>query len=185
MRLASVDALATYQALNRNASDDLALVSCSVTLGGRRRTALHAPRTGACRGLAERLQPPLRGRRGVGGRGDCIHKDDARSQSPPARPYQYECIAQEEYGRRLLPVGEPKAALVVEQVDTLKDPVGAPVTFPDRRHLAALVEPDHWRGAELGRTREQKLLSPSADGDARMRTKKQVSHAYLFIVAAA
>ena len=32
MRLASVDALATYQALNRNASDDLALVSCSVTL---------------------------------------------------------------------------------------------------------------------------------------------------------
>jgi len=35
MRLASVDALETRQAINRNPSADLALVSCSATLGSR------------------------------------------------------------------------------------------------------------------------------------------------------
>jgi hypothetical protein len=35
MRLASVDALATRQALNRNPSDALALVSCSASLESR------------------------------------------------------------------------------------------------------------------------------------------------------
>ena len=34
MRLTSVDALATRQALNRNSSADLAFDSCSATLGG-------------------------------------------------------------------------------------------------------------------------------------------------------
>ena len=34
MRLTSVDALASRQAPNRNPSDDVALVSCSVPLGG-------------------------------------------------------------------------------------------------------------------------------------------------------